>query len=81
MPQFEVPIWGKDPERARRALHSAGIEPVGPDWLSGVLGVFRRQGRRMTALLDAATAPEAEDRVRDALTDDGYTVGQAKHRR
>jgi hypothetical protein len=35
----------------------------------------------MTALLDAATAPEAEDRVRDALTDDGYTVGQAKHRR
>ena len=32
----------------------------------------------MTALLDAATAREAEDRVRDTLPDDDYTVGQAK---
>jgi hypothetical protein len=77
MPQFKVPVRGKGLERARRALHDAGIKTTaGPDWLGVV-----RLGRRMTALLDAATALEAEDRVRDALPDDDYTVGQAKHRR
>jgi hypothetical protein len=80
MPHFNVSIWGKGLERARQPLHDAGIKTVGPDWLSGVLGVFRRRGRGMTALLDADTALEAEDRVRDALPDDDYTVGQAKHR-
>jgi hypothetical protein len=83
MPQFEVQVSGRDLDRAKRALRDAGIEPFGPPggWLSGVLGVFRRQSRGMTAQLDAATALEAEDRVRDALSDNGYTVGQAKHRR
>jgi hypothetical protein len=81
MPQFKVPIRGKGLDRTRQAMHDAGIETtVGPDWLRGVPGVARL-GRRMTALIDAATALEAEDRVRDALPDNGYTVGQAKHRR
>jgi hypothetical protein len=80
MPRFKVPIWGEGLERARQALHGAGIETTaGPNWLRGVrrLGVFRL-GRRMTALLDAATARKAEDRVRDKLPEDDYTVGQAK---
>ncbi len=78
MPQFKVPIWGKGLERARQALHDAGIKTrAGPDWLHGVRRVLRL-GRRMTAQLDADTAQEAEDRVKDALPDDDYTVGPAE---
>jgi hypothetical protein len=79
MPRFEVPISGKDLDRAVQALHDAGIETaMGPDRLLGWLGELLRLGNRMTVRLDAETAPEAEDRVRDALPGDDYTVGQAK---
>jgi hypothetical protein len=80
MPQFKVPIFGKDLEWAEHALHDAGIEIAArPDrlWLGGVRRVLRL-GRRMTARLDANDAQEAEGRVRDALPDDDYTVGQAE---
>jgi hypothetical protein len=79
MPPFKVTIWGKGLDRTRQALNDAGIKTVGPDRLSGTLWGFRL-GRGMTVLVDAATARQAEDRVRDALPDDGYTIGQAKPR-
>jgi hypothetical protein len=76
--KFKVPIRGKDLEPARQALHDAGIEATaGPDRLRGVRRVLRL-GRQMLAVLDADTAQEAEDRVRDALPDDDYTVGRAE---
>ena len=80
MPQFKVPIWGRGLDRAKQALNDAGIGTVEPDRLSGVLAGLRL-GRGMAALPDAPTARQAEDRVRDALPDDNYAVGQAKPHR
>jgi hypothetical protein len=80
MRRFEVVIFGKDLGPAQDALHDVGIETAtGPDRLLGWLGEVLRLGSRMTMRLDADTAQEAEDRVRDALPDDrGYRVEQAK---
>jgi hypothetical protein len=78
MPQFKVPIWGKDLERARQALHDAGIKTTaGPDRLRGVRRVLRL-GHQMLALLDADSDEEAEARVKDNLPDDDYDVGAAE---
>ena len=80
MPGFKVPVRGKDLVPAKRALDGAGIETFGPGRLSGVLGRLRLSHGMTALLLDAATAREAEDRVRNVLPADGYTVGPAKPR-
>lgn len=72
-------IFGKDLEWAREPLDTAGISIAsGPDRLWGSLGKLLGRGGRMTVRLDANTPQEAEDRVREALPDFGYTIGQVK---
>jgi hypothetical protein len=79
MQRFEVVITGKDLERAQHALDDAGIRTAtGPDRLLGPIGGLLRLGSRMSVLLDADSEQEAEDRVRDALPDDHYTVGPSQ---
>lgn len=81
MQRFEVVITGKNLEWAQHALHDVGIETAtGPDRFLGRLGELLRLGGRMSVRLDADTAQEAEDRVRDALPDDGYTVGPSQEK-
>jgi hypothetical protein len=80
LPRFKVDITGQGLERAMAALNGANIPTIGPTltwWGDNPRSVS--VGPRMSAVLDADTAKDAESRVRDTLpAHRGYAVERAE---
>jgi hypothetical protein len=76
MPYFLVPIHGSA-DRAAGQLARAGIHSQ-TQHLSGTRPQRPESERRTTARLSAETREDAEQRVRDALGDGGFSVQRAE---
>ena len=79
MPRFSVQVESDDAEQARGDLNAAGIPTIGPAfaYFTQSPETTTVTSRHVTAVLDADSASDAEDRTRQIVGED-CEVGPAR---